>query len=50
MSHPSGHPGGNRPRCIQVVCIEGQENDETVAGAMTENPVRHNGRKPTILS
>jgi hypothetical protein len=49
-SHSSGHPGGNCPRYIQVLRIEGQERVETVAGAMPERPVWHDGCKPAILS
>jgi hypothetical protein len=32
--HSSGHPGGNCPRCIQVLRIKGQERVGTVAGTM----------------
>jgi hypothetical protein len=48
--HSSGHPGENCPRCIQVLRIKGQERVETVAGAMTERTVWHDGCKPDILS
>jgi hypothetical protein len=48
--HSSGHPGVNCPRCIQVLRIEGKERVETVAGAMPERPVWHDGCKPAILS
>jgi hypothetical protein len=47
--HSSGHPGGNCLRCIQVLNIEGQERVETVAGAIPERHVWHDGCKPAIL-
>jgi hypothetical protein len=39
LRHPSGDPGGDHPRCVQGICIEGKEADETVAGAIPEHPV-----------
>jgi hypothetical protein len=50
LRHSSRHLGGNCPRFIKVLCIEGQERVKTVPGAIPERPVWHNDSKPAILS
>jgi hypothetical protein len=48
--NPSGDYGGDRSRCVQAVCLKGQEGNETVDGVIPERPVWHNGCKPFVLS
>jgi hypothetical protein len=48
--NPSGYPGGDGTRHIQVVHYNRQERGETVTGTVPERPIWYDGCKPTVLS